>query len=159
MEGEMRVYRFAIALTLTNLRSALALRGTFVLQALFMAINNATFFVFWWVLLRRVPHIRGWQLADVEALFGVTATAFGLAVAIVGGVRHLGRLIEDGELDTLLTQPKPTLLYALGLRSHPAGFGDVVSGVGFLVVSGHLTWFSAPLVFLAIAAAAAVFVG
>ena len=141
-----RLWRFARALFTTNLNAALALRGAFVMQAVFMILNNVAFFVFWWVLLRRVPHLRGWQLADVEALFGITATSFGLVVAVTGGVRQLAQFIDEGELDTLLTQPKPTLLYALGIRSRPSGFGDIVSGIGFLSISGHLTVAMIPLV-------------
>lgn len=150
---------FAVALFATNLRSALALRGAFVVQALFMVLNNLVFLVFWWVLLRRVPHLRGWRLPEIGALFGVTATSFGLVVAITGGVRHLGRCIEDGELDTLLTQPKPALLYALGLRSHASGAGDVLSGLALLALSGYLTLSTLPLVALVILAAAATFLG
>ena len=104
MTGSNRL-AFARALVVTNLKATLALRGAFVLQAVFMALNNFTFFVFWWVLMRRVTTLRGWQLADVQLLFGLVAASFGLTVTVAGGVRHLGRLIEDGDLDTLLTQP------------------------------------------------------
>jgi viologen exporter family transport system permease protein len=152
-------WRFARALFATNLRAVLAQRGAFAIQALFMMLNNAVFFVFWWVLFRRVPDVRGWRLEDVEVLFGITATSFGLVVAVTGGVRHLGRIIEEGELDTLLTQPKPTLLYALGMRSQASGFGDMLSGLGFLVASGHLTLMKAPLVAVAILGAAVTFLG
>ena len=58
---------FARALLATNLKATLALRGAFVMQVVFMALNNLTFFVFWWALMRRVPTIRGWQLGDVAA--------------------------------------------------------------------------------------------
>jgi viologen exporter family transport system permease protein len=148
-------WAFATALFATNLRAGLALRTAFVLQALFMVLNNLVFFVFWWVLLRRVPEVRGWRLADLEVLFGTTATSFGLVVAVTGGVRHLARAIDDGELDTLLTQPKPTLLYALGMRSSASGFGDVISGIGFLILSGHVTVTNSPLVAFVVAGGAA----
>ena len=46
---------FTRALVATNLKAALALRGAFVMQVVFMALNNLTFFVFWWALMRRVP--------------------------------------------------------------------------------------------------------
>lgn len=150
---------FARALFATNVRAALALRGAFVMQALFMLINNFTFFVVWWVLLRRVPDLRGWRLEDIEMLFGITATSVGLVVSVAGGVRHLGRAIEEGELDTLLTQPKPPLLYAVGMRSSPSGLGDMVSGVLFLAMSGHLTLTNSPLVALLILASASTFLG
>lgn len=151
MVGEgmsLPLWRFLRALVATNLRSALALRGSFWLSMLFMVLNNLAFFVFWWVLLGRVEHVRGWRIADLELLFGISAASFGLAVALAGGVVHLSRFIEDGTLDPLLCQPKPTLLYALGLRCQASGFGDLASGMGMMALSGHLTWHSAPRVLL-----------
>jgi len=148
---------FARSLLATNLKAALALRGAFVMQAAFMALNNLTFFVFWWALMARVPVIRGWHLGDVQLLFGLVAAAFGLTIALAGGVRQLGRIIEDGDLDTLLTQPRSVLVYALGLRSHPSGIGDVISGAFLIATSGYLSWRSVPVLFVAIAGSAVVF--
>jgi ABC-2 type transport system permease protein len=155
----MGTWHFAKALLATNLKATLAERGAFAIQALFMVLNNVVFFVFWWVLLRRVPDVRGWQLGDMEVLFGITAASFGLVVAVSGGVRDLGQCIEEGTLDTILTQPKPALLYVVGMRSRASGFGDVISGIGFLAVSGHLGWANAPLVALVIVAASGTFLG
>ena len=148
---------FARALIATNLKAALALRGAFVMQAAFMALNNATFFVFWWALMRHVDTIRGWRLGDIQVLFGIVAAAVGLTVTVTGGVRFLGRFIDDGDLDTLLTQPKSVLTHALGLRSMPAGVGDFVSGVIFIAWSGQVSWRMLPLVAAAIVASALVF--
>ena len=89
----------------------------------------------------------------------MTAAGFGLVTAITGGVRYLGEYIEDGAFDTLLTQPKPALLYALGMRSRASGFGDLASGIGFLAVSGHLTAANLPLVVIVTLASAATFLG
>src|SRR5579859_1676678 len=119
----MRNLTFVRALVVTNLKATLALRGAFAIQVVFMMLNNFAFFVFWWVLMGRVTTLRGWHIGDIELLFGMVAVAFGLAVTIAGGVRHLGRFIDEGDLDTLLTQPKPVLLYALGIRSSPSGVG------------------------------------
>jgi viologen exporter family transport system permease protein len=149
---------FARGLMATNLKATVALRGAFALQVIFMALNNLTFFVFWWALMRRVPVIRGWHLADVQLLFGLVAVAFGLTVTVAGGVCHLGRFIEDGDLDTLLTQPRPVLVYALGMRSHPSGIGDVISGTLLIAASGYLSLHSAPLVIVGIGAASVMFV-
>ena len=156
MTGSNRM-AFARALVATNLKATLALRGAFVLQVAFMALNNVTFFVFWWVLMRRVTTLRGWQLADVQLLFGLVAVSFGLTVTIAGGVRHLGRLIEDGDLDTLLTQPRPVLVYALGMRSQPSGAGDLLSGLVFIATSGEVAWRTLPLLVVALVAGALVF--
>ena len=149
--------RFVAALLATNLKASLMLRGAFAMQVIFMAVNNFTFFVFWWVLMRRVPDIRGWRLTDIELLFGVVAVAVGLTITVAGGVRYLGQFIEEGELDTLLVQPPPVLLYAVGMRSQSSGFGDMVSGLILIALSGHVSWVDTPRVVVAIVAAALVF--
>lgn len=149
---------FTRALVTTNLKAALALRSAFVIQVVFMALNNLTFFVFWWALMGRVTTIRGWRLGDIQMLFGLVAAAFGLTITIAGGVRHLGRFIEDGDLDTLLTRPTSVLVHALGMRAQPSGFGDLISGLIFIAWSGQISWRTAPLVIVVIVASALIFV-
>jgi len=148
---------FIGALLATNLKSAVALRGAFLMQAFFMALNNFTYFVFWWALMGHVTTLRGWTLGDIQVLFGVVAAAVGLTVAVAGGIRHLGRFIDEGNLDTLMTQPRPVLVYAIGLRSQPSGFGDFVSGLLFIVWSRQVSWHQVPLLIAAILASALVF--
>lgn len=149
--------KFLFALFKTNLKSATALRGYFLLSMTFMALNNAAFFVFWWVLMARVQSLRGWQLSDIELVFGISAGGFGLMQAVCGGAMHLSRFVEDGTLEPLLPQPKPTLPYALGCRSQASGFGDMLSGLGFIAHAGYLTGERAPFLLLALVASALTF--
>jgi ABC-2 type transport system permease protein len=149
---------FTRALIATNVKATLALRGAFAVQVVFMVLNNVTFFVFWWALMGHVTTLRGWRLGDIQLLFGIVASAFGLAVTVAGGVRHVGRFIEDGDLDTLLTQPKPVLVHALGLRSQPSGFGDLISGLIFIAWSGQVTWQMAAIAAVVIVASALILV-
>lgn len=148
--------RFAAALVATSVRSAMAERGAFIMRAAFMAVNNAIFFTFWIVLLWRVPNIRGYELGDVAVLYGIVAVAHGLAVFVAGGLPYLARVIHDGELDALIAQPKPTLLYAVGLRSQPAGLGDILSGLVMIALSDRVGLLGVPLVVAAAAAGALV---
>jgi ABC-2 type transport system permease protein len=124
----------------------MAERGAFIMRASLMALNNAIFFTFWIVLLSRVPTIRGYTLGDVAVLYGVVAVAHGLAFFFAGGMHYLSRMIHDGELDALIAQPKPTLLYAVGLRSQPSGLGDIVSGFIMIALSGRVDWTGIPIV-------------
>lgn len=152
------IARFALALCWTSLKANVAQPRAFTLQVLFMAANNLLYFVFWVFLFQRVPSIRGYALGDVAVMFGVVATGFGIAVSLGGGVLRLARLIDDGDLDPLLTQPKPTLLYAVGMRSHASGLGDVASGLGLIVCSGVVPLARAPLLALAVLASALSFI-
>jgi ABC-2 type transport system permease protein len=149
--------KFSWALFKTNLKSAAAQRGAFALSMTFMALNNFIVFVFWWVLFGKVPHLRGWHVGDVQLLFGISAAGFGSMQALAGGAMGLSRFIDEGSLEPLLTQPKPTLSYALGCRSQASGFGDFCSGVAFIAMSGYWSWASTPLVVLAVATSAVTF--
>lgn len=146
---QRNVLRFAVTLVNTSVRAAMADRGAFIMRASLMALNNAIFFTFWIVLLSRVPTIRGYALGDVAVLYGVVAVAHGLAVFFAGGIQYLSRMIHDGELDALIAQPKPTLLYAIGLRSQPSGLGDIVSGLAMIALSGRIGWPGLPIALLA----------
>ena len=145
---------FCRALVATGIASAMAQRGAFLMQVGLMALNNAIFFTFWVVLFSRVPRIRGYALSDVMVLYGVVAAGVGLATAIAGGAPRLAQLIHEGELDSLLSQPKPTLLYAIGRRSIPSGIGDVATGVVMIVLSGVVGWTRIAVAVLAILASA-----
>lgn len=150
--------RFAKALLGMSVRSAMAERGSFFMRVILMAVNNGIFFTFWIVLLSRVPRIRGYTLGDVALLYGIVALANGIAVFVAGGAQYLARMIHDGELDTLIAQPKPTLLYAVGLRSQPSGLGDVVSGLVMIALSGRVMLLGVPVVLAAGIAGAIVLV-
>lgn len=145
----MAVMRFVRALAGTNLRAAVALRGAFWTQALFMVANNLIFFTVWLLFFNRFESVRGWQLGDMAALYGVAATAFGMAVVLGEGVRDVARMIVEGDLDAYLTQPKPVVLQVVACRSNPAGWGDIVSGLILLGLSGYVTWASVPWLLLA----------
>jgi ABC-2 type transport system permease protein len=150
--------RFARALAATNLRAVIADRGAFLVRASLMALNNAIFFSFWVVLFSRVPSVRGYRLGDMAVLYGIVALAHGMGVVFAGGMEQLARTIDDGELDAILAQPKPTLLYLLGMRSQPSGLGDIASGLVMIALSGRVTLLSAPVVLAAGIAGAAILV-
>lgn len=148
---------FVRALVATNLRASFALRGAFLLQAVFMVLNNLAFFAFWGILFGRFPEIGGWKLGDMVTLYGVVATGYGLAVVFLGGTRALARAIVDGALDPLLVQPKPVLLQTVASSSSASGWGDIATGIGMLALSGHLAPTSLPFAVVATLASGLVF--
>jgi viologen exporter family transport system permease protein len=149
--------RFARALAITNLRSSLALRGSFWLQAAFMLGNNFAFFTTWWILFARFKTLGDWRIEDVLTLFGVVAPGFGLSVTLAGGTRILARAILEGGLDPILVQPKPPLLHWIGSASSASGWGDVATGFAMLWLAGRLDLATAPFIAFAVATSAIVF--
>ncbi len=130
---------FVLAMIVTNIKATFAQRGAFWTQASFMMLNNLIFCVVWFIFFARFEEIRGWRLEELLALYAVSAFSFGASVAITGGYRELARMIVDGDLDTFLTQPKNPLAQAVCSRSFAMGWGDMISGVILLVMSGYAT--------------------
>jgi len=149
---------FLAAMVAMNLKSSFALRGAFWLQAGFMTANNLLYFCFWWIFFDRFEEVGGWRVADVAALYGVVAAGFGFAVVFAGGIRDLSRSIVDGDLDAYLTQPKNPLLHLVSSKTSAAGWGDLLSGIGFLLGSGLVDWRALPLAALAVLLSASVFI-
>lgn len=153
----MRRRSFFVQLLATSLRASLALRGAFLMQAAFMAINNVLFFAFWWLLFARFDEIHGWRIGDVAALFGVSAAGYGVVMVLAGGLPELARRIEGGELDAILTLPRDDLFMSIAGQTRAAGWGDIASGIALVAMSGLATVWTWPLALLAIAIAATVF--
>lgn len=133
------------ALFYTSLKSNLALGSGFVLQAFFMAVNNAILFVVWWIFFQNFKELRGWQLHDVAALYGIVTGGYGLAAVFGGGALTLSQTIVEGGLDSFMTQPKNLLLYVLGSRSSAPAWGDLMVSSVFLGLSGYVEFSTLPL--------------
>lgn len=113
-----------------NYQAAMEYRTSFLMQIVFMALNNAVFLGFWWVFFERFQDVQGWQLRDVLVLYGVGAASFGLATAIFGNTPRLGYLISEGHLDAHLSQPGDPLMKMMASRGSGASLGDLFFGVG-----------------------------
>jgi ABC-2 type transport system permease protein len=148
---------FVLALFARQLSASFALRASFFTSAVVMLINDAMFFSTWWIIMRRFGSVSGWRLEDVMCLSGVSASGFGICVIVFGGVYDLARKVQEGELDTFLTQPKSVLFQALACRTQPSGWGDLVAGVGLLALSGVVSWSRLPWVVLAVLCSAVSF--
>ncbi len=157
LTGVRGTLRFLGALVSTNLKASLALRGAFWARVFFMFVNNFIFLVMWWVFFERVDDVRGWKLADTAAVYGVAAGSFGLAVIFGNGVQYLARQIYEGDLDSVLSQPKSVLLSAITSHSEPAGWGDLFSAAVLFAVCGYVTPGLIPLCLVLCASGAILF--
>ena len=155
----MTTLKYLGLLLLTNLRASLSLRGAFLLQAAFMALNNLVYFWVWVVFFKRFHDLGGFGMVDMELTYGIVACGFGLAVTLAGGLRELSRMIVEGALDSYLTQPKPALLQALCSRTLASGWGDLASGLLMIGLSHQVSLVHLPYLLLAIVLSAVVFVG
>jgi len=125
------------ALLVVNLRASFALRALFWTQAAFMVLNNLLFFVMWWIFFDRFGEVKGWVIRDMAALYGLVALLFGVVVVFFAGAFDVARHVVDGNLDAWLVQPRHPLPPMLSSRSRASGWGDMLSGVLLIALSGY----------------------
>lgn len=142
--------RWLLALVATNMKANLALRGAFIARALFMAVNNLIWLVLWYIFFDRFQSLRGWGLAEVYAMIGITAGSWGLYVLFFHGLKDLPRFVEQGEMDNFLVQPRPVWLSVAGSASAPEGFGELISAMLMFWLAGLLTPAHAPALIAAL---------
>jgi ABC-2 type transport system permease protein len=135
----LRELKFLLSLWKTNLASALEYRVAFISQTIGMILNDGVYFIVWIIFFDRFKNIHGWQLTDMFLVFGVSASAFGLAGLLLGNSFSLGDIIVNGRLDYYLSLPRPTLLHVLASRMVSSSVGDFLYGFISFAASGQFS--------------------
>ena len=127
-----------VALTCWQLAwmSQLGRRLSFLLQMLFMVLNDSIWVVFWLLVFSHKESIRGWERDEVLVLFSIITFTYGIGIGLFYGVRRLGRRIQDRDLDPWLAQPRPVLVRVLFGKVHPPLLGDLAFGPILFVIAG-----------------------
>ncbi|MCO5144193.1 MAG: ABC-2 family transporter protein [Oligoflexia bacterium] len=141
-------FLFFAKLVSLNIQAPMALRTSFLMQVIFMLLNNLVYFTVWWIFFTRFKEINGWGLAEIEAMYALTAASFGTALVFGAGARQIALKIVHGELDTYLVQPKNPLLHQVGSLSQPSGWGDMITATVLLYMSGYGTLVNIPMLLL-----------
>lgn len=141
-----KTLKFFFALLHTSIRASISLRGSFLLESIFMIGNNLIFLAIWWVFFRAFKSVGGWDFDDMVALMAIASGSYGLSKICCGGVKELGRMIATGNLDPFMTQPKNLLLHLVGAKSYSKGWGALMSSFILFFLGGKTTLGHLPLI-------------
>lgn len=133
--SRLRAYARFLATTFSvNVQAVIEYRANFLVQVFGMMLNNAAFAVFWGALIARTGGVGGYGFADIMFTWALVSTSFGLAHIFAGNIRSLGLIIQRGELDVYLLQPKDVFLNVLCSRTIVSAWGDFVYGYIVLAI-------------------------
>lgn len=124
-----------------NLAASMEYRTMFITHVLGMALNNSVFIIFWHLIFKNTGTIGNYGFKDIMFIWAVSSSAFGIAHIIFGNCRNLADLIQKGELDVFLLQPKNPLFSILASRTIISAWGDFLYGYTILFIFFGFSFF------------------
>jgi ABC-2 type transport system permease protein len=117
-------------IVLSRIRSQLAYPASFALDVLAQLTGQCVELVVILVVFTQVSSLGGFDRGEVVLMYGLAATAFGLADLAVGQIEELPEYIRTGELDVLLLRPLGTLAQLISADVALKRLGRVAAGLG-----------------------------
>ncbi|WP_107083784.1 ABC transporter permease [Streptomyces viridochromogenes] len=133
------------------IRSSMTYRASFVVTVFGNLLVTGLDFVAILLMFSQVDSLGGWSLPEVAFLYGLSATAFGLADLTFGSMDVLGRRMRDGSFDILLVRPAPVLAQVAADHFALRRLGRITQGVlvlGWGLLTVDVDWTTAKVLLL-----------
>lgn len=117
-----------------NMTKEMTNRVSFIMQVIFMMLNNSTFIIQWLVLFTLKSNIGGYSLNTVLILWALASVTYGISHVFFENVYYIPQLIMNGKLDVYLTQPKDVLFNLSISKTKASGLGDILYGYIVLLI-------------------------
>lgn len=111
-------------------------KSTFIMNVIFMILNNASFIIQWVILYSLKANIGGYSFNQVLLLWGIASGTYGIAHFFFKKAFSLSDTINNGKLDSFLVQPKNVLLSAITTDVDSSAVGDIIYGYITLFIYG-----------------------
>ena len=111
-------------------------KTSFIMNVVFMILNNASFIIQWIVIYSLREDVGGYEFNQVLLLWAIAAATYGFAHFAFKKAFSLSDLITNGKLDSFLVQPKNVLISAITTDIEVSAIGDILYGYIVLVISG-----------------------
>ena len=111
-------------------------KTSFIMNVLFMILNNASFIIQWIILYSLKEDVGGYAFNQVLLLWAIAASTYGFSHFIFKKAYTLSDTITNGKLDSFLVQPKNVLISAITTDIEVSALGDILYGFIVLFISG-----------------------
>lgn len=113
-----------------NLKSIIEYKSSFILQTIFMFVNNGFFLIFWNVVFGiNNNQTNGIEMKEIYYMWAISTIGYGIAYFLFGGIANIGKNIITGGLDSYLTQPKNIFINIATSKCDFSACGDLVYGL------------------------------
>ena len=130
--------------TKCSVKSSMEYKISFLVQSIFMFINNGFWLIFWLVIFNtNGDNINGVTFDTILYLWSIPVISFGVAYFFFGGSDNINKYIISGQMDSYMLQPKHPLFNILTSKCNFSAFGDLMYGIvlGLIVVKFNILHF------------------
>ena len=152
-----KYFYLSLEMIKANIMTAMEYRLSFFIHVFGMLLNDIGLILVWVIFFIRFPAVNGWQFPDLALLYAVMSISFSVMMIFGGGMRHLAKLIANGELDYFLALPKNVLWHVGVSKTEISAIGDLLFGLVIFFFSGNLSIEKFALVILAAVCGGAIF--
>lgn len=121
--------RFLLQAIRVSILSAVEYKISFMIQAIFMFINNGFFLIYWSVVFRTNTQIQEFNFNTILYLWSIPVISYGITHFFFGGVTNINTFIITGQMDSYMLQPKDPLINVLTSKCNFSAFGDLIYGI------------------------------
>lgn len=111
-------------------------KTSFIMNIVFMILNNASFIIQWIVIYSLKEDVGGYTFNQILLLWAIAASTYGFSHFIFKKSYSLSDIITNGKLDSFLVQPKNVLISTITTDVEVSALGDILYGYIVLVISG-----------------------
>lgn len=147
-----------------SMRGQLQYRGSTLMLVLGNLLVTGVEFLALWALFDRFGQIRGFTLAEVALLYGMTNVSFAIAEMICRGFKIFDQMVKSGDFDRVLLRPRGTAFQVLAQHVDLARIGRLLQALAVLgwALTSLSLWSRGPelaLLFATIAGGVCTFAG
>lgn len=110
-------------------------KTSFIMNIVFMILNNASFIIQWVVIYSLREDVGGYTFNQVLLLWAIAASTYGFSHFFSKKSFYLSDIITNGKLDSFLVQPKNVLISAITTDVEVSAIGDILYGYIVLAIS------------------------
>lgn len=133
----MFLLRFLWMAICLNLKRSMAMRGAFIITMIVTITKQLLFLVTWSFFFGKYKMVQGWTFENMIVAYGILCFAMGFVEAFFYGIKELPQVIETGQLDTFLLQPKSIILNVALSKGDVSAIGEVLTGLLLIGYSGY----------------------
>lgn len=111
-------------------------KTSFIMNIIFMILNNSCFIIQWLVLYSLKEDVGGYTFKQVLLLWGIAASTYGISHFAFKKAYSLSDTINNGKLDSFLVQPKNVLISSITTDVEVSALGDILYGFIVFIISG-----------------------